>query len=151
MTCGRGVPNRLTENQWSAITRNSIVFHGTMKNWREFGISDCEIEPSAVECVSIAAVRFATDHALHLTLGADMMSTTTHFHAHAVLNRDRDEVRVPSPLGEPLLAFLARRGLRGNLRTDRAGDVITLDGEPDMGRVRSVLDDWERSGNTTSA
>jgi hypothetical protein len=78
-----------------------------------------------------------------------MMSSNVQ--AHAVLNRDRDEVRVPSPLGQPLLAFLARRGLRGSLRTDTAGDLITLDGEPDMGRVRMVLNDWERSANSTSA
>lgn len=79
------------------------------------------------------------------------MSTNAQPHAHAVLNRDRDEVRVPSPLGEPLLAFLTRRGLRGSLRTDRAGDLIVLDGEPDMGRVRMVLNDWERAVTSTSA
>ena len=69
-----------------------------------------------------------------------MMSTVT----HPVLNRDREEIRVPSPLGDGLLNFLNRRGLRGNLRSDRAGDVITLHGEPEMGRVASVLADWEK-------
>jgi hypothetical protein len=68
---------------------------------------------------------------------------------HPVLNRDRDEVRVPTPHGTPLLAYLGRKGLRGELRTDTAGDVIVLDGEPDMGRVRMYLNDWER--NSTSA
>lgn len=76
------------------------------------------------------------------------MSISTQVQTHAVLNRDRDEVRVPSPLGQPLLTYLSRRGLRGSLRTDRAGDVIILDGEPDMGRVRSVLDDWEHTANS---
>jgi hypothetical protein len=90
-------------------------------------------------------------HALHLNPGADMMSNNTQIPAHAVLNRDRDEVRVPSPLGQPLLAYLSRRGLRGRLQTDRAGDLITLDGEPDMGRVRAILDDWERAAKSTSA
>jgi hypothetical protein len=64
---------------------------------------------------------------------------------HPVLNRDREEIRVPSPLGETLLQFLSRRGLRGQLRTDRAGDVITLQDEPEMGRVALCLSDWERS------
>ncbi|HJZ55360.1 MAG TPA: hypothetical protein VKE74_10400 [Gemmataceae bacterium] len=64
---------------------------------------------------------------------------------HAVLNRDREEIRVPSPHGQPLLAYLARRGVRGSIRTDRAGDLITLDGEPDPARVRVMLDDWERA------
>lgn len=68
---------------------------------------------------------------------------------HPVLNRDRDEVRVPSPHGPLLLAYLGRKGLQGALHTDTAGDVILLDGEPDMGRVRMYLDDWER--NSTSA
>lgn len=69
-----------------------------------------------------------------------MMSAST----HPVLNRDREEIRVPTPLGERLLDYLAHRGLRGNLRTDRAGDVITLQGEPEMGRVAAVLADWEK-------
>ena len=68
-----------------------------------------------------------------------MMSSPT----HPVLNRDREEIRVPSPLGETLLQFLSRRGLRGNLRSDTMGDVITLQGEPEMGRVKMVLTDWE--------
>jgi hypothetical protein len=59
-----------------------------------------------------------------------------------VLNRDREEIRVPSPHGGTLLDYLARRGLRGNVRTDAAGDLITLAGEPDMGRVVGVLRDW---------
>jgi hypothetical protein len=63
---------------------------------------------------------------------------------HPVLNRDREEIRVPTPLGAPLLEYLQCRGLRGSVRTDRAGDLITLDGEPDMCRVVSVLADWER-------
>jgi hypothetical protein len=67
---------------------------------------------------------------------------------HPILNRDRDEVRVPSPHGEPLLAYLGRKGLRGSLRTDIVGDVIVLDGEPDMGRVRMYLDDWERASTS---
>jgi hypothetical protein len=71
-----------------------------------------------------------------------MMSVTSQS-VHAVLNRDRDEVRVPSPYGQPLLAYLNRRGFRGNVRTDRVGDVITLDGEPDTGRVRAILNEWE--------
>jgi hypothetical protein len=70
------------------------------------------------------------------------MSATAH--VHPVLNRDRDEVRVPTPFGEPLLSYLTRRGLRGSVRSDRVGDVIVLDGEPDMGRVRMYLDEWER-------
>ena len=72
-----------------------------------------------------------------------MMSVT-----HPVLNRDREEIRVPSPLGETLLQFLNRRGLRGNLRTDVAGDLITLQGEPEMGRVASYLADWEKQPNS---
>ncbi len=67
---------------------------------------------------------------------------------HTVLNRDSDEVRVPSPFGVPLLTYLNRKGLRGTLSSDRAGDVIVLDGEPDMGRVRMYLDDWERAATT---
>jgi hypothetical protein len=63
---------------------------------------------------------------------------------HPVLNRDREEIRVPSPLGETLLQFLSGRGFRGQLRSDRAGDVITLQGEPEMGRVAMVLSDWEK-------
>ena len=66
--------------------------------------------------------------------------------AHPVLNRDREEIRVPSPHGQPLLGHLARRGLRGSVRTDRAGDVITLDGEPEMARVVGALADWEAPG-----
>ena len=77
-----------------------------------------------------------------------MMSVTTHG-VHAVLNRDRDEVRVPSPYGPPLLSYLNRRGYRGNVRTDRVGDVITLDGEPDTNRVRAVLDEWEEHHDPT--
>jgi hypothetical protein len=69
-----------------------------------------------------------------------MMSAST----HPVLNRDREEIRVPSPLGGGLLDYLTRRGLRGSIRTDRAGDVITLQGEPEMGRVAAVLADWEK-------
>jgi hypothetical protein len=64
---------------------------------------------------------------------------------HAVLNRDREEDRVPSPHGTELLAYLNEQRLRGTLRTDRAGDVIALDGEPDMGRVRFILDKWEHT------
>lgn len=73
-----------------------------------------------------------------------MMSMAT----HPVLNRDREEIRVPSPLGETLLQFLARRGLRGQLRSDRVGDVITLQGEPEMGRVAMVLSDWEKQSKS---
>ena len=69
-----------------------------------------------------------------------MMSANT----HPVLNRDREEIRVPAPFGEQLLDYLTRRGLRGSIRTDRAGDVITLQGEPEMGRVVAVLADWEK-------
>lgn len=65
-------------------------------------------------------------------------------HPHPVLNRDREEVRIPTPMGQELLEFLGRRGLRGSLKTDRFGDVITLVGEPDMGRVAMVLADWEK-------
>ncbi|HEY2910083.1 MAG TPA: hypothetical protein VGI99_07540 [Gemmataceae bacterium] len=72
-----------------------------------------------------------------------MMSMLT----HPVLNRDREEIRVPSPMGDTLLQYLNRRGLRGELRTDRAGDVITLQGEPEMGRVVSYLADWEKQSN----
>ena len=72
-----------------------------------------------------------------------MMSVVT----HPVLNRDREEIRVPSPLGETLLQFLNRRGLRGTLRTDVAGDLITLQGEPEMCRVASYLADWEKQPN----
>ena len=67
---------------------------------------------------------------------------------HPVLNRDRDEVRVPTPHGQPLLAYLGRKGYRGVLRTDPAGDVIVLDGEPDMGRVRMYLNDWEQAATS---
>lgn len=74
-----------------------------------------------------------------------MMSTVT----HPVLNRDREEIRVPSPLGEALLQFLGRRGLRGQLRSDQVGDVITLQGEPEMGRVAMVLSDWEKQSSKT--
>lgn len=72
-----------------------------------------------------------------------MMSVT-----HPVLNRDREEIRVPSPLGETLLQFLSRRGLRGNLRSDQAGDVITLQGEPEMCRVAMAISDWEQKNST---
>ena len=72
-----------------------------------------------------------------------MMSTFV----HPVLNRDREEIRVPSPLGETLLQFLSRRGLRGQLRSDRAGDVITLQGEPEMGRVAMAISDWEKQSS----
>jgi len=72
-----------------------------------------------------------------------MMSTFV----HPVLNRDREEIRVPSPLGETLLQFLSRRGLRGQLRSDRAGDVITLQGEPEMGRVAMAISDWEKQNS----
>jgi hypothetical protein len=70
------------------------------------------------------------------------MSTTSQ-PVHAVLNWEREEVRVPAPLGETLLTYLVRHGLHGHIHTDTAGDVITLDGEPDMGRVRRTLDEWE--------
>jgi hypothetical protein len=56
---------------------------------------------------------------------------------------------VPSPYGVELLEYLNRQRLRGTLRTDRAGDVIALDGEPDMGRVRLILDTWERQGESS--
>ncbi len=69
-------------------------------------------------------------------------------HVHPVLNRDRDEVRVPAPYGVQLLSYLGRKGLRGSIHTDTAGDVIVLDGEPDMGRVRMYLDDWERASTS---
>jgi hypothetical protein len=65
-------------------------------------------------------------------------------HTHPVLNRDRDEIRVPTPQGGELLAFLHRRGLCGGLKSDRAGDLITLENEPDMGRVAAVLAEWEK-------
>jgi len=68
----------------------------------------------------------------------------TTLHPHPVLNRDREEIRVSHPLGDDLLAYLAGRGLRGRVRTDAAGDVIALDGEPDMDRVKMRLADWER-------
>lgn len=64
--------------------------------------------------------------------------------AHPVLNRDREEIQVQSPFGPHLLAFLNRRGLRGSLRTEPYADVITLLGEPDMGRVYSVIVDWTK-------
>jgi len=76
-----------------------------------------------------------------------MMSVKT----HPVLNRDREEIRVPSPLGETLLQYLSGRGLRGQLRSDRVGDVITLQGEPEMGRVAMVLSDWEKQSVTSRA
>lgn len=53
-------------------------------------------------------------------------------------------MRIPTPFGPELLDFLTRRGLRGALKSDRCGDVITLEGEPDMGRVAMVLADWEK-------
>jgi hypothetical protein len=62
--------------------------------------------------------------------------------AHPVLNRDREEIQVHSPHGPHLLAFLARRGIRGSVRTEPYADVITLLGEPDMGRVYSLIVDW---------
>lgn len=76
-----------------------------------------------------------------------MMSMTN----HPVLNRDREEIRVPSPLGEEILSFLARRGIRGSLRTDRVGDVISLLGEPEMNRVATLLSDWERKSQLVGA
>jgi len=60
-----------------------------------------------------------------------------------VVNRDREEIRVPSPFGEQLLDHLSRRGLRGTVRTDSAGDLITLLGEPDMGRVVAAVADFK--------
>ena len=43
---------------------------------------------------------------------------------HPILNRDRDEVRVPSPHGVTLLTYLSRKGLHGSLHSDTAGDVV---------------------------
>lgn len=63
---------------------------------------------------------------------------------HPIVNRDREEIRVPSPFGPQLLNYLVSRGIRGQVRTDRAGDVIALEGEPEMCRVVSYLADWER-------
>ena len=74
------------------------------------------------------------------------MSMTTS-PVHPVLNRDREEIRVPNPFGRDLLAYLTRRGLRADVRTDSAGDLITLVGEPDMSRVKSALTDWEANTN----
>ena len=79
------------------------------------------------------------------------MSEMSERAVHAVLNRDREEVRVPSPFGPALLQYLDQRGLHGSLRTDRAGDVITLAGEPDMGRVRLHLDNWEHASSVSVA
>jgi hypothetical protein len=70
---------------------------------------------------------------------------------HPVLNRDREEIRVSSPYGPQLLAFLNRRGLRANVRTDAVGDVLTLVGEPDMGRVKMVITDWEKLAGQSQA
>lgn len=67
------------------------------------------------------------------------MAATT----HPVLNRDREEIRVPSPFGGRLLDHITRKGLRGAVRTDSAGDVITLLGEPDMSRVVASLADFK--------
>jgi hypothetical protein len=75
----------------------------------------------------------------HLFLGGTNMTTTI----RPVVNRDREEIRVPSPFGGPLLSHLSRRGLRGSIRTDRAGDVVTLLGEPDMGRVIAVVNEFK--------
>ncbi len=66
-------------------------------------------------------------------------------HVRPVLNQDREEIRVPSPYGGELLAFLSRHGLRAGTRTDAAGDVLMLQGEPDMGRVKRLLADWEKT------
>lgn len=71
--------------------------------------------------------------------------------ASPVLNRDRDEIRVPSPNGGALLEYLTRRGLKGSVRTDRAGDLITLAGEPDMGRVAAILADWKKLAAAAAA
>ena len=60
-----------------------------------------------------------------------------------VVNRDREEIRVPSPFGGRLLDHLSRKGLRGAVRTDTAGDVVTLIGEPDMGRVLASIADFK--------
>ncbi|MDB5313731.1 MAG: hypothetical protein JWO38_7933 [Gemmataceae bacterium] len=68
---------------------------------------------------------------------------------HPVVNRDREEIRIPSPLGPRLLDYLTRRGVRGRVRTDRAGDVIALEGEPEMCRVVALLADWERQTDPT--
>lgn len=62
--------------------------------------------------------------------------------AHPVLNRDREEIQVRSPHGPQLLAFLNRRGIRGTVRTEPYADVVSLLGEPDMGRVYSAIVDW---------
>jgi hypothetical protein len=75
------------------------------------------------------------------------MSMTTSSPVHPVLNRDREEIRVPNPFGHDLQAYLTRKGLRANVRTDAAGDLLTLVGEPDMGRVKSLLTDWESNTN----
>ncbi len=81
-----------------------------------------------------------------------MMSTTPTLRVpHPVLNRDREEIRVPSPLGGELLSYLTRRGYRGSVRTDTAGDVILILGEPDMGRVAAALRDWESKAVATCA
>ena len=72
---------------------------------------------------------------------------------HPILNRDREEIRVPSPFGGRLLDHLARKGLRGAMRTDAAGDVVTLLGEPDMSRVVASIADFkpDPDGAATSA
>jgi hypothetical protein len=75
------------------------------------------------------------------------MSLTT----HPVLNRDREEIRISSPQGSVLLNYLNRRGFQGRIRTDLAGDVIALEGEPEMCRVVSVIADWEKQADHTSA
>jgi hypothetical protein len=69
------------------------------------------------------------------------------------VNRDREEIRVPSPFGGRLLDHLSRKGLRGAIRTDAAGDVVTLLGEPDMSRVIASIADFkmEPEGAATSA
>jgi hypothetical protein len=74
-----------------------------------------------------------------------MSATLTHI--HPILNRDREEIRVPNPFGPELEAYLSRRGVHANVRTDAAGDLLVLVGEPDMSRVKSLLTDWEAKTN----
>ena len=75
------------------------------------------------------------------------MSATLQARVHPVLNRDREEIRVPNPFGPQLESYLFRRGVRATVRTDAAGDLLVLQGEPDMGKVKSILSEWEAKSN----
>ena len=62
-----------------------------------------------------------------------------------VVNRDREEIRVPSPFGGRLLDHLSRKGLRGAVRTDTAHGLavrvspLGIGGLYDQRRIQAMM------------